>query len=154
MADRARSVGFFQVFIEARGLYDLEYLPIGPHLAAPVLRHTRKHGVAVNVLRVMIYTELEEDVAYGNPSSANKENSFVRKEISQQLHTGQVAIFTLAGIFHLQKLRLSPLPVISQNVSKPSIIYDFLWNSLNEISKAAGHKEVMRFGKALHLILN
>ena len=44
--------------------------------------------------------------------------------------------------------------MIPQTGRKPRLIYNFLWIRLNNLAKAAAHKYSMRFGKALHKLLD
>ena len=98
--------------------------------------------------------ELEGAMAYGAQSSAKKEKDFVRKELAELLQEGHVTIFPLAAVRHLQKLWISPLATITQTGRKPRLIYDFSWSGLNELVQAAKHKELMRFGKAMHSLMD
>ena len=154
MADRACSVGFLQACIEARGPPKLEGLPVVSYLAAPILSHMRKHGVPINMPYGMTDKELESAISYGSHSSSNKERSFVRRELAEQLQAGNIAIFPLAAIRHLNKLWLSPLAAIPQTGRKPRMIHKFSWRGLNKLTRAAALKDSVRFGKALHRLLD
>ena len=78
MGNRKSYIEFFQACVEARVPPELEDLPVGSHPAAPILSHTSKHGVPINIPCGMIDTELENAIAYGTHSSTNKYKSFVR----------------------------------------------------------------------------
>ena len=54
---------------------------------------------------------------------------------------------------YLQRLQLSLLDAIPQAKRKPIFIYDFSWSGLNEKVKLVAPKEAIRFGQALHSLL-
>ena len=57
-------------------------------------------------------------------------------------------------ICHLPRLYLSPLSTTPQSGRNPRLIYKFLWSKLNKQEKSEVYKYSMRFGRALHLLLN
>ena len=122
MANRERSVGFFQSCVEARSPPEPEDLPVGSHPDSPIISYMRKHGVPINMSHSMKYKEPESAIAYGTHSSENKEQSFVRTELAEQQQAVHVAIFPLAAIYHLKKLWLSLLAAIPQTGHKPRLI--------------------------------
>ena len=69
------------------------------------------------------------------------------------LRAGNVAIFPLAYVHHLEGRWLSPLVEIPQTGQKSRLIYDYLCSGLNDQFKQAIHKESMSFVKSLHCLL-
>ena len=65
-----------------------------------------------------------------------------------------VAIFPISVIRHIHNIWLSPIAAISQTVRKPRLVYDLSWSGLNKLAKAVAQKDSMRFGKALHRLLD
>ena len=102
-------MGFFQACVESRGKPDLEYFSVGSHPAVPILIHMRKYGVLVNIQCKIMDADLESAIPYGSHSSTNKELYLVRTDLAEKLQAGNVDIFLLAAICHLQKLWLSHL---------------------------------------------
>ena len=62
----------------------------------------------------MTKQELTRAILYGVHSSATKETTFVRTELSEQAQAGHIAIFPLRAVRHLHRLWLSPLTSIPQ----------------------------------------
>ena len=114
----------------------------------------RVHGVPIKIERSMTNQELTRAIKYGAHSSATKETTFVRTELGDQAQAGHIALFSLRAFRHLPRLWLSPLTSIPQRGKKPSIVYDLSWSSLKEAVTQVAYKEVMRFGKALHRIID
>ena len=75
------------------------------------------------------------------------------KDQSDWLRAGNVAIFSWGYAKHLKGFWLSLLAAIPQTGGKPRLIYDF-WSILNEKVKQAALKEVMRFRRAPHNLLD
>ena len=114
----------------------------------------RVHGVPITAERGMTTQELTRATLYGAHSSATKETTFVRTDISKQARAGHTALFPLRVVCHLSRIWLSPLTSIPQRGRKPRLIYDFSWSCLNEAVSQAAHKEAMRFRKALYRVIN
>ena len=77
----------------------------------------------------------------------------MRTDLAEQLQAIHVAIFPLAVIRHLKKIWLFLLSANPQTGYKPRLIYNFSWIGINQIAKAAAHKDVGPFAKALHRLL-
>ena len=112
------------------------------------------HSVFITAERGMTEQELKIAILYGAHSSATKETTFVRTELSKQARAGHIALFPLQAVRHLPRLQLSPLAAILQQGRKPRLIYDFAWSGLNESVTQVAHKEAIRFGKALYKVID
>ena len=80
LAARAKEVGFFQTRTEVRGPPDLDTLPTGSHLAAPLLCHAAEHGVPIALPRVINKEERDAAILYGTHTSSHKEADFIHTE--------------------------------------------------------------------------
>ena len=74
--------------------------------------------------------------------------------MTEQLRAGNISISTMSKVRQLKGLWLYPLSEIPQTGSKPRLIYDFLWSSLNAKVLQAAPIVTMQFRKALHRILD
>ena len=114
----------------------------------------RVHGVPIKTEKGMTTQELTRAIKYGDHSSATKETTFVRTELGEQVRADHISLFPLRAVRHLPPLWLPPLAAIPQQVRKPGLIYNFSWSGLNKAVTQVAHKEAMRFGKALHRIID
>ena len=88
------------------------------------------------------------------PTLPPKETTFVMTELGEQARAGHIAIFPLRAVRHLPQLWISPLVAILQRGRKPRLIQKFYWSGLNEAVTQVDHKEAMRFGKALYMVID
>ena len=86
----------------------------------------RTYGVPITMMHGMTDKDLKNAISYGTHASANKEQSFLRGKLSEQLQAEHVDIFSLAVIRHLPRLWLYLLANIPQTGRKTRLIYDFL----------------------------
>ena len=92
MERRVKQVVFSRASVEAHGPEELNSFPKEAQVAVPILSCMRNHGVYIYMPRGMNKIELKNALTYVAHSSTVKEKAFVRKELSDQLRAGHVAI--------------------------------------------------------------
>ena len=109
-----------------------------------------KNFIPISIPRGVNKTVLEKDMRHGSHSLALKDRNFVRRELTEQLQTGPVAIFSLVAVKIFPGLCIFQPATITQTVRKPLLIYGFFWSILNNKSRKDTPKEAMRFERELH----
>ena len=93
-------------------------------------------------------------LSYGAQSSAKNEDNFSRREISEQLRAGHVAILPWEEVKHLSGLRLYLIAAIPLVGRKLHLIYDFSWSVLDANETQAAQNEGIRVVRSLHCLIN
>ena len=102
MEIHANQVGFFRACIEARSPHKFDSFPKKDQVSAPLLNYTREHGVPIDIPRGINIIELKKALNYRAHPSVVKDKAFVRKDIDEQLRSGNIAILLLEYVKYLQ----------------------------------------------------
>ena len=132
---------------------ELATLPLRENPAAPTLHHAADHSFLIALPQGMDKQEIKSALCYGTQASTLKEAEFIHAELDEQVQTGNVAVSPLEAVRALHNLWLSHVAVITQVGRRPCLILYFTWSGLNQATKGLSPMEAMRFGTALHHIL-
>ena len=119
-----------------------------------LLNYMRDHGVPINIKIAMNNTEIQRALTYGAYYLVVMEREFAQTYLAEQLREGHVAIYPWEHIKHQKGFWISPLHTIPQTVRKHRLIYYFYLSSHNKEVNRAAPKEVMKFGRYLHHLLD
>ena len=97
-----------------------------------LLNYMQDNGVSIDISHGMNRDEIQKNTPYRVHALAFKERDFVQRKLVDQLWSGHVTIFPLAGIQHLQGLWIYPLVATPQIGINPRLMHNFSWSGLDE----------------------
>ena len=80
--------------MEAHGPYKINSFLKEAHSESPIINYKREHDISIDMTCGRNKKELTIALEYGAQYLALKEKDFMRRELAEQLQTGNVAIFT------------------------------------------------------------